>query len=321
MKVLLTGGNGFLGKEIQRLLLKDGIDFHVFRSSEFDLRDENQVLQLFQQYQPSHVINAAARLGGIGDNQRSPVNYFRDNMLIGMNVVDACQRFRVNRLVQVGSVCSYPKLSPSPFQEKNVWNGYPEETNAAYGIAKRSLIALSEAYARQYDLNTVNILLANLYGPGDDFRDATSHVIPAIIKKIAHGIKHESPTIEVWGDGSPTRDFLFITDAAAGIVKALKSSTVRNVDPINLGTGKETSIREVVENLVELMGYRGGIYFDTSKPNGQPKRVLDISLAREDLDFEPKTELVEGLSTTIDFYLNNCIELDKLGGKYDKVTT
>jgi GDP-L-fucose synthase len=317
MKVLLTGGNGFLGKEIQRRLTNLKIDFVVFGSSEYDLRDFNRVQDLFKKVNPTHVINAAARLGGIGDNQASPVDYFRDNILIGMNVMEASNIFRVQRLVQIGTVCSYPKITPVPFKESDVWNGMPEGTNAAYGIAKRSLIALSQAYQKQYGLQTVNLLLANLYGPGDDFRDQTSHVIPALIKKIEFAKSNGLKSIEVWGDGSPTRDFLFVRDAARAIINALMSEKVQEVSPINVATGIETSIREVVAILTENLDFEGEVVYDTSRPNGQPIRVLDVNKALSELDFAANTSLNEGITDTIEYYFSKKQEIEALTRKYD----
>ncbi|MDC0654344.1 NAD-dependent epimerase/dehydratase family protein [Flavobacteriaceae bacterium] len=314
-KVLLTGGYGFLGENIYQLLLEKGFNVFRFRSNQYDLRKFIQVSELFKLEKPDLVINAAARLGGIGDNQSNPVDYFRDNMLIGMNVLENSAIHDVNRVIQIGTVCSYPKMTKVPFIESDIWNGYPEDTNAPYGIAKRALISFSDALKRQYDLKTTNILLANLYGPGDDFRPGTSHVIPALIKKIIDAKEHSRKDLPVWGDGSPTRDFLFVKDAAEAIVKSLDID-ISTINPINIASGKETSIKELVELLILKLKFNGEIDFDTTKPNGQPKRLLCVKLAKDLLNWKSNTNFDTGIDKTIDYYLKNKSKIDSQGSKY-----
>lgn len=312
-KILLTGGFGFLGQAIHNNLSAEYQIFR-FRSSEFDLRDENQTKQLFNKIKPDIVINAAARLGGIGDNQNFPANYFRDNMLIGLNVLTQSVQQEVSRIIQIGTVCSYPKIIPTPFREKDLWNGYPEGTNSAYGVSKRALISYSEALMKQYDININTVLLANLYGPGDDFRDETSHVIPAIIKKMDGAIENGDNSVVLWGDGSPTRDFLYIEDAAKGIISLLDSEVKGDV--FNIATGTESSIQQVVKEIADLIGYKGSIIYDTSKPNGQPRRLLDTSKIHSETKWKAKIDLRTGISNTIKYYRDNKKHISRLTRKY-----
>ena len=306
MRILLTGANGFLGNHLQNLIKKSDYELFTFRSNEFDLRDENETQSLFEKYKPNIVINLAARLGGIGDNNLNPALYFEDNILIGMNVMKNCAIHKVNKLINIGTVCSYPRDLTTPFRESQLWDGYPEGTNSAYGIAKRSLIAYSNALNRQYDLNTINLLLANLYGEGDDFRPETSHVIPAIIRKVDESIVKSSDKITVWGDGTPSRDFLYVKDAATLIFNCI-SSTFSGIEvgPINLASGIEITINELVDEICRQMKFSGQIYFDKTKPNGQPKRLLDISKSKSFLGFSKPMEFKNGLQNTIEFFYNN----------------
>lgn len=314
-KVLLTGGYGFLGENIYQLLIQKGFDVFRFRSNQYDLRNFNHTYELFKSEKPDLVVNSAARLGGIGDNQANPVDYFRDNMLIGMNVLQNSAINNVERVVQIGTVCSYPKMTDVPFTESDIWNGYPEDTNAPYGVAKRALISFSDALKRQYNLKTTNILLANLYGPGDDFRPGTSHVIPALIKKIIDAKEYSQKDLQVWGDGSPTRDFLFVKDAAEAIVKSLDIE-ISTINPINIASGKEISIKELVELLILKLEYDGEIYFDTTKPNGQPKRLLSVKLAEDLLNWKSYTSFNIGIDKTIEYYLKNKSKIDSQVSKY-----
>lgn len=305
-KVLITGGYGFLGNEIfQKINKNENFEVYRFRSSEFDLTKSIQAELLFKQIQPNYVIHAAARLGGIGDNQKSPASYFKTNMKIGLNVLELSAIHKIDKLINIGTVCSYPKYSPTPFKEENLWNGFPEKTNSAYGISKRALFSYSEALNQQYDLQSTNLLLANLYGPGDDFRVGTSHVIPALIRKIDDAINQSKDFIEVWGDGSPTRDFLYVSDAANIICNFLNTNKEKPQEPINVGTGTETSIKYLIELISELMGFNGDIIYDPNKPNGQPQRVLNIERLIEIQGILNFTELKEGLKETIRFYSKN----------------
>ena len=315
--ILLTGGYGFLGKALyEELCRKNTFEVYRFRSSEYDLRDKPQVEDLFRKIKPDIVINAAARLGGIGDNQRNPSSYFSDNMLIGMNVLSVSAELSVSRVIQIGTVCSYPKLAPMPFKESDIWNGFPEETNSAYGISKRALIAYSQALEKTHGLDTCTVLLANLYGPGDDFRDGTSHVIPALIKKVKHAVDLQSESVIVWGDGSPTRDFLYVIDAAKIIARLCELPEILH-EKINVGTGKETSILNIIKLITKFLKYDGQLEFDTSKPNGQPKRSLDLSRLNKVIGQHDYIELEHGINETIQFYVQNQSEIDGLEKKYD----
>lgn len=312
-KILLTGGYGFLGSVLFQKLSHD-FDVIRFRSFEFDLRSESDTKELFKKVKPDIVVNAAARLGGIGDNQQHPADYFRDNMLIGMNVFRQSHLFGVEKVVQIGTVCSYPKIIPTPFNEKDLWNGFPEGTNSAYGISKRALISYAEAINKQHGTKIVTALLANLYGPGDDFRDETSHVIPAIIKKMENALKNKCDVVTVWGDGTPTRDLLYVDDAAEG-VRAIIQSDV-NDGAYNIATGIETSIRDLVRLIAVNTGFKGELIFDKSKPNGQPKRVLDLTKISSSTGWRPVMSLQKGLEATVEYYRGNKEKIESLGRKY-----
>lgn len=312
-RILLTGGYGFLGSVLyQKLCLS--YDVIRFRSSEFDLRKESDTIKLFGEVRPDIVVNAAARLGGIGDNQAYPANYFRDNMLIGMNVFRQSQIFEVQKVVQIGTVCSYPKLIPTPFTEEDLWNGFPEGTNSAYGISKRALISYAEAIHKQFGTEIVTVLLANLYGPGDDFRDETSHVIPAIIKKMDNALATNINEVSIWGDGTPTRDLLYVDDAAEGIIAVILSDV--QVGAYNIATGVETSIKDLVELIAKKTGFKGKLIFDKSKPNGQPKRLLNISKILAATEWKPVTILDRGIENTIEYYRQNKDNIASLERKY-----
>jgi nucleoside-diphosphate-sugar epimerase len=316
-KVIITGAKGFLGTYVVNYLKPVLSDENLIipRSKECDLRDKDVTFNYFKKHNPDYIINLAARLGGIGDNRANPALYFYDNISIGLNVIEACRQIKnVKKLVYIGTVCSYPKFTPAPFKESDLWKGYPEETNAPYGIAKKSVMVYSEAVYQQYNFLTNNILLTNLYGPGDDFRDQTSHVIPALIKKIHNAKLNKELSIHAWGDGSPSRDFLYAKDAALGIIQACVYLNTTN--PINLGSSKEISIKQLTETIMDLMDYNGNINWDTSKPNGQPRRLLDINLAKNLINFNPLTSFKEGLKETIKYYIDNQSTLDGLAPKY-----
>ena len=314
-KLLLSGGYGFLGNMIFKKL-KSEFDVFRFRSSEFDLRDSIQTKNLFNQINPNYVVHAAARLGGIGDNQKNPAHYFYDNILMGVNVLNFSQKFNVEKTINIGTVCSYPLNTPKPFKEEFLWSGLPEPTNASYGLAKKSVIDYSFSLHKQYKFNCVNLLLTNLYGTNDDFREETSHVIPAQIRKINYAIENNIDEIVVWGDGSPTRDFLNIKDAANSVLLSLQSN-YNDPMPINIASGHEISIKELVNILVKLMYFKGKVKYDLSKPNGQPYRLLDISRAKKILDYKPTVKLEEGLEDTINYFLRNKNIIKNLKKKYD----
>lgn len=313
--ILVTGGNGFLGKNVtlESQRVYPNAKIHTPTSKEVDLRNRQETLEYIKSIKPDVIISVAARLGGIGDNQRYPASYFYDNITIGINTIDGARLAGSKKLINIGTVCSYPKIVPVPFREDDLWNGYPEPTNGAYGIAKKAVAEYAQAVEKQYGLPSVNLLVTNLYGPGDDFRDATSHVIPALIKKIVTAKNNGDEEIIAWGDGSPTRDFLYVRDAAKGIVQAIQSN---NSTPTNLGSGEEVSIKELFEYLKLEIGFQGEVVWDTSKPNGQPKRLLNIDKARKEFNFDPQTTFATGIKETIEWYLQNKSSLDKLPAKY-----
>lgn len=316
-KVLVTGGAGFLGQHVVEVLKNGGLSedqIVVPRSRDYDLRRPEQASEMVNRLNPDIIISLAARLGGIGDNRMYPASYFFDNLMIGVNVIEAARHAKIEKLVMIGTVCSYPKIVPAPFKEADLWNGFPEETNAAYGVSKKAVGMYAEAVKTQYGLNTVNLLVTNLYGPGDDFREQTSHVIPAIIKKIIKAKDEGADHIVAWGDGSPSRDFVYVRDAAEGIVRAAEFHN--DSAPVNIGAGREIRVKELIEYLCKFLGFEGEIIWDTSKPNGQPRRLLDISKAETTFGFNPSTSFETGLKNTVDWYLANRSELDLLAPKY-----
>ena len=249
------------------------------------------------------VIHLAAKVGGIGYNQEHPGQLFYDNLIMGVQLMESARLAEVEKFVAVGTICAYPKFTPTPFKEEDLWNGYPEETNAPYGLAKKMLLVQSQAYRKEYNFNAIYLLPVNLYGPGDNFNPKSSHVIPALIRKVAEAKKQNSPFIEVWGTGQATREFIYVEDAARGIVQA--TLKYEKSEPVNIGSGKDISIKSLVETICQSMDYKGEIKWDSSKPDGQPKRLLDVSKAKEEFDFVAKTDFTEGLKKTIDWYLAN----------------
>lgn len=316
-KILVTGGAGFLGRHVVESLLDQGVsrqNIFVARSIDYDLRIRSEADQLIADSKPDIVIAIAARLSGIGDNIDRPAQYFLDNINIGLNLIEASRLWGIQKLVYIGTVCSYPRDIEVPFRELDLWNGYPEPSNAPYGIAKRAVGSYLQAAYQQYGFKSVQLILTNLYGPHDDFREKTSHVIPALIKKVVAAKHQGANNIEAWGDGSPTRDFLYVTDAAEGIVKA--TAMYDDVTPVNLASGKEISIRDLLHSIVAQVGYVGDILWDHSKPNGQPRRVLDVSKAHSGFAFKPKVNIEQGLKETIRWYSDNRDWVDQLGDKY-----
>jgi GDP-L-fucose synthase len=299
--VVVTGGSGFLGSYVVRELEKAGCR-HIFvpRSQQYDLRDQAAVQQLYADARPDVVIHLAARVGGIGANRENPGSYFYDNLVMGVQLIETGRRLGLEKFVCVGTVCAYPKFTPVPFHEDDLWNGYPEETNAPYGIAKKALLVQLQAYRQQYGMNGIYLLPVNLYGPGDNFDPASSHVIPALIKKCVDAVDADAPFIDAWGTGSASREFLYAVDAARAIV--LATQRYDGAEPVNLGAHREITIRELVTLIAELTGFRGEIRWDVTKPDGQPRRCLDTTRARELFGFTATTDFREGLRETIDWY-------------------
>lgn len=301
-KILVTGGSGFLGKFVIKELLRSGAkDIIIPRSKEYDLRKRHNCLKVTKGI--DLVIHLAGNVGGIGKNRELPGTLFYDNAVMGIELMDAARRNNVKKFVCLGTICAYPKYTPVPFREEDLWNGYPEETNAPYGLAKKMLLVQAQAYRREYDFNCIYLLPVNLYGPGDNFDPQSSHVIPSLIRKVIEAKEQKKNFIEVWGDGTPTREFLYVEDAAKGIV--LATLRYSKEYPVNLGSGMEISIRDLVQTIAEFLHFKGEIRYDTTKPNGQPKRLLDVSRAYEEFGFKAKTPFEIGLKKTIDWYLKN----------------
>jgi GDP-L-fucose synthase len=300
-RILVTGGSGFLGFHlVEHLRQKGCAEITVPRRQRFDLTREEAVSRLFEQCRPEVVIHAAAAVGGIGANRANPGRFFYENAVMGIHVIEACRRYGVEKTVVLGTICSYPKFAPIPFREEFLWEGYPEETNAPYGIAKKALLVQCQAYRAQYGTNAIFVLPVNLYGPGDNFDPGSSHVIPAIIRQCVEALEHGGTKITLWGDGSPTREFLYVKDAAEAVVRATESYD--GADPINIGTGEEISIRDLAAKIAAISGFTGQIEWDTTKPNGQPRRRLDVSKARSEFGFVAQTDLDTGLKATHDWY-------------------
>jgi GDP-L-fucose synthase len=296
MRVLVTGGGGFLGSHLVERLEERGHDVAVARRADYDLTHEREAARLFEDAAPELVFHLAAEVGGIGANRANPGRYWYANLQMGVNVLEQTRLHGVGKLVIAGTVCGYPKHAPVPFREEQFWDGYPEETNAPYGIAKKALLVGAQAYREQYGTNAIFLLPTNLYGPRDNFDLATSHVIPALIRKML-----DSPgEIVLWGDGTPSREYLYVEDCAEGFL--LAAERYDGPEPVNLGTGVETTIRETAELVAELVGFEGRIVWDRSMPNGQPRRSLDASRAKELFGFEARTSLREGLERTIAWY-------------------
>ena len=300
-RFMVTGGSGFLGSRIVDRLAAEGARAVVVpRSAKYDLRDRSACERAIEDAQPDVVIHAAAVVGGIGANREHPGSFFYDNAIMGIQLIELCRERGIEKLVTVGTVCSYPKHTPVPFQESALWDGYPEETNAPYGLAKKMLLVQQQAYREEYGMRSIFLLPANLYGPGDNFDPASSHVIPALIRKFVHAVDADAPSVEVWGTGSASREFLYVDDAAEGIV--LAAERYDDSEPINLGTGREITIRNLAETIARLCGFKGTLDWNTDMPDGQPRRALDTTLARERLGFEAGTLFEEGLRATIDWY-------------------
>jgi GDP-L-fucose synthase len=301
-RILVTGGAGFLGSHlVERLRLLGCSQIAVPLVEECDLTRERDIERLFSEFHPELVIHLAALVGGIGANRDNPGRFFYANALMGIQLIEACRRHGVEKTVVLGTICAYPKFTPVPFREEALWDGYPEETNAPYGIAKKALLVQCQAYRQQYGMNAVYLLPVNLYGPRDNFDPDSSHVIPALIRKCVEARQRGDGAITLWGDGSPTREFLYVADAAEAIVAA--AERYDGADPVNLGSGAEISIRDLADRIALLTGFTGRITWDVTKPNGQPRRCLDVSRAEREFGFRAHTSLEAGLKATVDWYL------------------
>ena len=296
----MTGGAGFLGRFVTEKLRAHGVEVFVPRSRDYNLIQESGIIRMLDTAQPDLVIHLAGVVGGIGHNQKNPGKFFYDNLMMGVQLIEQSRLRGIKKFVATGTVCAYPKFAPVPFKEDDLWNGYPEETNAPYGLAKKMMLVQSQAYREQYGFNSIFLLPVNLYGPGDNFDLETSHVIPALIRKCVEARRHGNDFVEVWGSGSASREFLYVEDCAEGIVKA--AAVYNEKDPVNLGNGREVAIKDLVELIARLTGFEGEIIWQSDKPDGQPRRQLDTRRAFEKFGFQAQTSLEQGLQRTIDWY-------------------
>lgn len=303
-RVVVTGGAGFLGSfVVEQLRAKGCKNIVIPRSTDYDLVQMDAVKQLYSDAKPDLVIHLAARVGGIGANQANPGRFFYDNLMMGTQLIEVGRQVGLKKFVALGTICAYPKFAPIPFKEDDIWNGYPEETNAPYGLAKKMMLAQSQAYRQQYGFNSIVLFPVNLYGPRDNFDLKTSHVIPALIRKFGEAKDLKKDHVELWGDGSPSREFLYVEDAAEGIL--LAAEQYNDSLPVNLGTGEEVAIRDLAELIAKEVGFAGPIKWDTNKPNGQPRRCLDVTRAKELFGFQARHRLREGLKKTVQWFQDN----------------
>jgi GDP-L-fucose synthase len=300
-RIAVTGGAGFLGSFLVEMLKAKGAEVYVPLIEEYDLTKLTDIRRMYETARPEIVIHLAAKVGGIGANQENPGSFFYDNLMMGVQLLHEGYLRRIQKFVAIGTICAYPKFAAIPFKEDDLWNGYPEETNAPYGLAKKMLLVQSMAYRQQYGFCSIVLFPVNLYGPRDNFHLQSSHVIPAMIRKLVMAKERADERVQLWGDGSPTREFLFVKDAAEGIL--LATEKYDSPDPVNLGNGFEISIRDLAEKLKALCGYQGRIDWDETKPNGQPRRCLDTTRAKERFGFSAKTPLELGLRLTVDWYM------------------
>ncbi len=303
-RIVVTGGAGFLGSFVTARLRETGCEkVFTVRSSDYDLRDKDCIIKLFRDAGPEVIIHLAAVVGGIGANMANPGSYFYDNAMMGIQLIEYARRFGVEKFVAAGTICAYPKFTPVPFKEEDLWAGYPEETNAPYGLAKKMMLVQSQAYRQQYGFNSIFLLPVNLYGPRDNFDPSSSHVIPALIKKCVDAVESGADKIVVWGSGEASREFLYVTDAARAIVMAAEKYD--KSEPVNIGAGFEIKINALISLIAKLCGFKGRIVYDASKPDGQPRRCLDTKKAFDEFGFKAETEFETGLRATIEWYKNN----------------
>ena len=302
-KVLVTGGHGFVGSHLVARLNKLGADVIAPTQVDYDLVDGNQVRKMYDENPCELVIHLAAVVGGIGTNREHPGKFFYENLMMGTQLLHEAWKKGIPKFVAVGTICAYPKFAPIPFKEKDLWDGYPEETNAPYGLAKKMMLVQSQGYREEYGYNSIFLLPVNQYGPGDNFDPASSHVIPALIKKCVDAVESGAESIEVWGDGTPTREFLYVKDTAEAII--LAAEKYNKSDPVNLGSASEISIKDLTKLIAKMTGFTGEIRWDKNKPNGQPRRKLDTTLAKAEFGFESTTTFDDGLSKTIEWYRGN----------------
>lgn len=298
-RILVTGGSGFLGTHVVARLREKTSQVFAPRSAEYDLRSSERIQALLEHSKPDVIVHLAAVVGGIGANQKHPGRFFYDNAIMGIQLIELSRLFGVEKFVTIGTVCAYPKFTPVPFKEEELWSGYPEETNAPYGVAKKAMLVQGQAYRQEYGFNSIYLLPTNLFGPGDNFHLETSHVIPAMIRKFSEAMTRGDKTVTLWGDGSPTREFLYVEDAAHAIV--LATERYNGADPVNLGSGQEISMRDLAETIRKAVGFEGEVVWDTSKPNGQPRRCLDTTRAKE-FGFEARTPFAAGIAKTVEWY-------------------
>jgi len=303
-KIVVTGGRGFLGKfVVKKLAERQYKNVFIPEIEKYDLRDLDTIKRLYSETKPDVIIHLAATIGGIGANIENPGSFFYDNLVMGVHLMEEARLNNVEKFVALGTICAYPKMTPVPFKEEDLWEGYPEETNAPYGLAKKMLLVQSQAYRQQYGFNSIFLLPVNLYGPGDNFDPRSSHVMPALIKKFYEAKVNKLPEVIVWGTGRATREFLYVEDCAEGIV--LATEKYDKSDPVNLGIGVETPVRDLVEKIKQVIGYDGKIIWDATKPDGQPRRCIDTSRAEKEFGFKAVTTLDDGLKKTTDWYIDS----------------